>query len=343
MAFHIYRIVTVLCILQAAVAQFGLPIPPIISSNPLSLNPEASWGNFKETFEKVYNGVDEIARETIFKRNIEEILQNNLDYDRGLRTFRSEINKFADMALNEFTKLMNGFKVGLRKIVNGLLFRLPENAVVPDRVDWREKGAVTPVQDQGACGSCWAFAATGSLEGQYILKKKNSVSLSEQHLIDCPRHEDATGCKGGSMTAAYEHIKENGGIDNDARYPYKAKEGECLYERSEATCSDFVLIPEGDENALKQAVATIGPVSTAVDANHNSFRFYKEGIYDEPLCSQAVTHGVLIVGYGTENNKDYWIVKNSWGADWGENGYIRMSRNKNNQCGIASYASYPIV
>lgn len=148
------------------------------------------------------------------------------------------------------------------------------------------------------------------------------------------------------MDNAFKYIKANGGIDTEESYPYTARDGTCKYNPGNvgATVTGFTDIPEGDEEALKQAVATVGPISIAIDASHFSFQFYHTGVYNEPSCSSSqLDHGVLAVGYGTYQGKDYWLVKNSWGPGWGLKGYIRMTRNKQNQCGIASSASYPLV
>lgn len=150
------------------------------------------------------------------------------------------------------------------------------------------------------------------------------------------------------MDNAFTYIKAVGGLETEAAYPYTAEDGTCVFNKSEIVAGDtgFTdVTPHGEETALQQAVATVGPVSVAIDASHMSFQLYKGGIYDEPACSpQELDHGVLAVGYGTDaaTNTPFWLVKNSWGtASWGEQGYIRMIRNKNNQCGIASMASYP--
>ncbi|XP_069938015.1 cathepsin L-like peptidase, partial [Cherax quadricarinatus] len=188
---------------------------------------------------------------------------------------------------------------------------------------------------------------TGSLEGQHFRKTGQLVSLSEQNLIDCSAKYGNGGCDGGLMDYAFQYIKDNGGIDTEEAYPYTAKENKCCYNASESGAEDtgFVDISEGSEDALMKAVATVGPVSVAIDASRDSFQFYRHGVYDEADCSSTyLDHGVLVVGYGTtEDGTDYWLVKNSWGATWGDIGYLKMIRNHNNQCGIATAASYPLV
>ncbi|CAL1299000.1 unnamed protein product, partial [Larinioides sclopetarius] len=200
----------------------------------------------------------------------------------------------------------------------------------------------------GLCGSCWAFASTGSLEGQTKKKTGNLISLSEQNLVDCVSGEKFKneGCNGGDVNAAFEYVIKNGGIDTESSYPYTATNSTCRYNKKNigATCSGFKNVPDGDEDALKKAVATIGPISVIIDACHNTFINYRSGIFDEPKCRTDIpSHAVLVIGYGTEDGKDYWLVKNSWGESWGLSGYIKMARNKNNQCGIASRASFPLV
>ncbi|KFO81815.1 Cathepsin S, partial [Cuculus canorus] len=214
----------------------------------------------------------------------------------------------------------------------------------PDAVDWREKGCVTEVKNQGACGSCWAFSAVGALEAQMKLKTGNLVSLSAQNLVDCSTTQGNRGCSGGFMTKAFQYIIDNQGIDSEESYPYTGQDGVCQYQPSAraATCSLYVELPYGNEEIMKDVVGSTGPVSVAIDASLPSFFLYKSGVYDDPQCSQTVNHGVVVVGYGTLSNKDYWLVKNSWGVDFGEDGYILMARNSGNLCGIASYASYPI-
>lgn len=243
---------------------------------------------------------------------------------------------------------MTGFKQSKKLLSkgNGVTQILPANVVLPESVDWRTKGAVTEVKDQGHCGSCWAFSSTGALEGAHFRKTGKLVSLSEQNLVDCSKSFGNEGCNGGLMDLAFKYVKANGGIDTESSYPYHGTEEACHFSRKDigATDTGYVDVAKKSEEALKAAVATVGPVSVAIDAGQTSFQFYSHGIYDEDQCDQDnLDHGVLAVGYGSDDHGDYWIVKNSWSDKWGEQGYIRMSRNKNNQCGIATAASYPLV
>ncbi|XP_054719675.1 procathepsin L-like [Uloborus diversus] len=305
------------------------------------------WENFKRVFHKEYNGRDETARRMVWESHVAEVIKHNLEYDLGLHTYRKGINEYADLTHAEFVKAFNGYRSS-GKVLNrsNSTFIEPFNIDLPATVDWRKQGLVTGVKNQAQCGSCWAFSTTGSLEGQHKKATGNLVSLSEQNLVDCSGPEGNMGCEGGLMDQAFAYIKQNGGIDTEQSYPYTAEDGTCHYKASSrgAGVTGYVDIPSGDEAALQKAVATVGPISVAIDASQESFQLYQGGIYNEPQCSsQFLDHGVLAVGYGTENGVDYWLVKNSWGTTWGNQGYIQMSRNKNNQCGIATQASYPLV
>lgn len=260
------------------------------------------------------------------------------------------MNSFGDMENEEYRRLISqgclgSFNTSAPRSGSAFLL-LPQAADLPTAVDWRDKGYVTDVKDQKECGSCWAFSTTGSLEGQNFRKTGKLVSLSEQQLVDCSGDFGNMGCGGGLMDSAFQYIKANGGIDTEDSYPYEAEDGKCRYNPATvgAKCSGYVDIKQGDEDALQEAVATIGPVSVAIDAAHESFQFYESGVYNEPECSSSeLDHGVLAVGYGTEDGHDYWLVKNSWGLQWGDRGFIKMTRNKHNQCGIATASSYPLV
>lgn len=224
------------------------------------------------------------------------------------------------------------------------------STILPKYVDWRKKGAVTKVKRQGECGSCWTFATTGALEGQIFRKTGHLVSLSEQNLLDCvyPNLDNEEKCGGGSRYKAFEYIKKNG-IDTERSYPYREHGGSCKFNKmnSVTTVKAHRDIPEGDELRLQQAIASIGPIAVAVDASDESFQHYSSGIYYERNCrtkSHDLTHDMLAVGFGTDKRgKEYYIVKNSYGKEWGENGYMKMARNRKNNCGIATVATYPVI
>ncbi|KAK9297525.1 hypothetical protein QLX08_008766 [Tetragonisca angustula] len=311
------------------------------------------WTTFKMEHNKIYkNDIEERFRMKIFMDNKHKIAKHNGNYEMKSVPYKLKMNKYGDLLHHEFVNILNGFNKSINtqlrseRPLSSAAFIEPANVVLPKSIDWRELGAVTPVKDQGHCGSCWSFSATGALEGQHFRRTGVLVSLSEQNLIDCSGKYGNNGCNGGLMDQAFQYIKDNGGLDTEVSYPYEAENDNCRYSPINNGASDigFVDIPEGNEHKLKAAVATMGPVSVAIDASHQSFQFYSEGIYYEPKCSsQKLDHEVLAVGYGTENGQDYWLVKNSWSETWGIKGYIKIARNKQNHCGIATDASYPLL
>jgi len=305
------------------------------------------WDDFKKTHDKSYETVEEeSARFYIYIDNLRQIEEHNKEYQAGRQSFELAMNQFGDMTNDEFRARFNGFKRPSTSAAQGPLHQ-SVHADLPDAVDWRDKGYVTPVKDQKQCGSCWSFSATGSLEGQHFKKTGKLVSLSEQNLVDCSQAEGNEGCNGGWMDSAFKYITVNNGIDTEASYPYEAVDRPCRFNKTNvgATDASFVDIKTGDESDLENAIATVGPISVAIDASKMSFQFYKQGVYYEKRCSpKNLDHGVLAVGYGvTDKGVKYYIVKNSWGASWGNKGYLWMSRERNNNCGIATTASYPVV
>jgi cathepsin L len=308
------------------------------------------WEVYKTLHSKRFESDDlETERMLAFLSAQQTVRRHNDAYERGDASFKLAVNPIADLPFSEYRKL-NGYRriYGDSLTKNSSRFLPPMNVQVPDEIDWRDHGYVTGVKNQGMCGSCWAFSTTGSLEGQHKRATGQLVSLSEQNLVDCSEKFGNHGCNGGLMDFAFQYIKENHGIDTEDSYPYLGKQQrKCKFSRAKVGADDtgFVDLPEGDEEQLKTAVATQGPISVAIDAGHRSFQLYKEGVYYEKECSsEMLDHGVLVVGYGTDPvHGDYWIVKNSWGETWGENGYIRIARNRQNHCGIASKASYPLV
>ncbi|XP_013418301.1 cathepsin L1 [Lingula anatina] len=299
------------------------------------------WEVYKKFHNKVYDTRDEDCyRRNIWEDSVKWVAKHNREYDMGVHTYWVGINQFSDMTQQERVSKMNGAVMPENVTYDGIeWFQEPLNVQLPSTVDWRQKGAVTPVKNQRACGSCWAFSATGTMEGQSVLRKHKKVSLSEQQLVDCDKHDG--GCNGGNPDSAIKYVAQNGGIDTESAYSYTAKNGHCHFSKSGVgyTTSGVVHVP-ASESSLQSAVATVGPISVCIDASHRSFGAYKGGVYNEPACSHHTDHCVLAVGYGTMSGKAYWLVKNSWGTNWGVKGYIYMSRNKGNQCAIASYGTY---
>jgi len=290
---------------------------------------------------KKYNHENFFYRYTVFKRNMDHIVSHN---KKGV-SYTMAMNAFGDMTPEEFKATMTGY--------NRVIDTVHRNANKPhaqpirkmaSSMDWRAKGAVTPVKNQQQCGSCWAFSATGSMEGAWQIKSTHLVSVSEQQLVDCSGAYGNQGCNGGLMDNAFNFVVANGGICTESSYPYKAVDGTCQTTcKNAVTISSFKDVTSGDEDALMKA-ATLGPVSIAIEADQQVFQFYSGGVLADPACGTQLDHGVLVVGWGTDTDAglDYWIVKNSWGAGWGEQGYIRMVRNKN-ECGLATEPSYPVV
>jgi len=307
------------------------------------------WETFKKHHGKSFiDESEENERMLAYLGAQQKIQEHNKDFEQGKTSFKLGETSIADLPWEDYSKL-NGYRriYGDPMKKNSSRFLAPMNVEVPDSVDWRDQGYVTEVKNQGMCGSCWAFSATGSLEGQHKRASGTLNSLSEQNLVDCSKAYGNNGCSGGMMDFAYQYVKDNKGIDTEQSYPYKGRDKKCTFKRQDVGAEDtgYVDLPQGDEEALKTAVATQGPISVAIDAGHKSFQLYRGGVYFEKECStEQLDHGVLVVGYGTDGKAgDYWIVKNSWGPKWGEEGYIRMARNKNNHCGIATSASYPLV
>jgi len=306
-------------------------------------NKFTSW---MQKHSKSYASHEFQSRYAIFKDNVDFVEQWNAD---KTHSHKVEANIFADLTNAEYQRIYLGTHIDaterLAKAATASVFGNQPSVSLPASVDWRQAGAVTPIKNQGQCGSCWSFSTTGSTEGIHKLSTGNLVSLSEQNLMDCSTSEGNNGCNGGLMDNAFKYIISNGGIDTEASYPYQGAQGSCQYNaaNSGATIDSYQDVSSGDESALQTAAAQ-QPVSVAIDASHTSFQLYSSGVYYEAQCSSSqLDHGVLVIGYGTDSGSDFWLVKNSWGTTWGLSGYIEMSRNRNNNCGIATTASYPTI
>lgn len=319
----------------------------------------ASAGTLHQEFQKwkmtnlknYSSEAEDTARFQVWRDNFEFVKEHNLRYLSGEESYTVEMNKFADMTEQEFANKMNMATINEYAPPASVCTPAPamDNQANPASVDWRTKGYVTPIKNQEHCGSCWAFSTVGSLEGAHFKKTGKLVSLSEQNLVDCSKAEGNMGCHGGTMDKGFTYIKKNGGIDTEASYPYKGVDGTCAFNKDNigATIDSCFDVKHQDEAALESAVATIGPVSIAIDAHLKSFQLYKEGVYHDRMCSSVrLDHGVLAVGYmnaTTKNGKNYWIVKNSWGEEWGDKGYIHMAKDHKNACGVATMATYPVA
>ncbi|KAM7542767.1 hypothetical protein Aperf_G00000013457 [Anoplocephala perfoliata] len=321
--------------------------PPHDVSRDDAFNLKTLWQRFLDEFKHVPS----VFSYRNFQSNVKRI-QKHLSEPSS---FSMGINKFAAMSPDEYQKQL-GYRHELKQsnltIPRHSYLRLARYAPLPDFVDWRLQGRVTPVKNQGVCGSCWAFSAAGAVEGQYQRASGYLQNLSAQQLVDCSLNFGNKGCHGGLMDNAFEYIKVAGGMNTEDVYPYISgstgeANGQCSFNPTEAIAkvTGLVDIPSKSEEDLMEALAYNGPISVAINAGLQSFMMYHEGIYDDPAClgdMDTLNHGVLLVGYGEQNSIPYWLIKNSWGPNWGENGYVRIKRGSN-LCGVATLASYPLL
>ncbi|CAL1545609.1 unnamed protein product [Lymnaea stagnalis] len=308
----------------------------------------ATFNEFRKVFGKTYQTHSQFNESyNTFIENIKKIEEHNLKFHNGQVSYFLGVNQFTDLTLDEYHRLnhLGKYSTVKSRAVTKCFIYEPKNSA-PDAIDWRTRGAVTAVKNQGHCGSCWAFSVTGTIEGQNFRNTGKLLSFSEQQILDCCHDDGCGGCNGGYMDYVYRYINKTGGLELESEYPYRAEEDTCHFDRSSVrvkvtNCLD---IKTGNEYHLKDALGNVGPVSVAIDASHPSFKSYAGGIYDEKDCSSSeLDHGVLAVGYGAQNKADYWIIKNSWGSTWGMEGYILMLRNAKNQCGTATLASFPVT
>jgi C1A family cysteine protease len=338
-----------------------------------------SFKSFVKTHKKKYNTrYEAIRRATIFHKNEDLIAAHN---ERKDSSYKLSMNHLGDMTVDEVKDGRNGFGFkfgsndkggskgkGIKKQVRKFGFgralspcdTMPSVTTrvikdLPFSVDWRTKGAVSEVKNQQQCGSCWSYSTTGAIEGAHKVYQGTLVSLSEQQFVDCSTTLN-NGCNGGEMDFAFGYAMEHG-ICTEASYPYVAHQHKQCYTKKMCgglphvkvkQCFD---VPANNERMLQYAV-TQQPIAVAIEADKPGFQFYSSGIYDDTTCGTSLDHGVLAVGYGRErvgdDVKEYWIVKNSWGATWGDGGFIKIARDSSNvggpgRCGIAMQPSYPVV
>lgn len=332
-----------------------------------NVTPE-DFDQWKATHSKTYEGGEHSARLGIFQENAKIVEQHNA----GNHTWTMALNEYADLSTEEFNSFYLGFnpssKLGSTDKVS---LHTPSTNSLPATVDWRTDAGgkmVGPVKNQGSCGSCWAFSTIASVEGQVANATGSYVSLSEQSLVDCVKNEPTSydptvccsGCKGGLMDNAFSYVveKQSGGVDTEASYKYKGHNGKCSFDKSNVggTITGYKDVRKpsttaataADEANVKNAVATVGPLSIAVDAS-KGWQMYSHGVFSGHgllgSCKSdpaKADHGVAVVGYGSDGGKAYWVVRNSWGAGWGEKGYMKLPYG-GNTCGIANFATYPTV
>lgn len=328
----------------------------------------ARFDKWVETFS--FRFIDETHYAEVFRKwrsndeFITEVNGKNLSYTLGH-------NQFSGMDIIDFSAYINRFNTNDKYINNDMYVNYYDKmdgetlkyntnsylrTALPSSVDWVEQGAVTGVKDQGQCGSCWSFSTTGALEGAYYIKNGVLKSFSEQQLVDCDNYANGGrdhGCNGGLMDNAFTWISKNGGLCLESSYPYVSgatkTSGTC-----QKTCSlvagskvaKYVDVTPNSDSAMMTALS-MQPVSIAIEADQQTFQLYKSGVFTG-TCGTNLDHGVLAVGYGSENGDDYYLVKNSWGTSWGQNGYIKLGRgsqyNKGSgQCGILMEGSYPLL
>ncbi|XP_034942712.1 digestive cysteine proteinase 1 [Chelonus insularis] len=332
----------------------GPGIKHLITFNPMrefinndDRHVEVEFDHFKKNHNVKYPvGKEEHARKEIFRQNLRYIHSTN----RANRGYTLAVNHLADRK-DEELQYLRGKKYSHVSYNGGDAFPYDsdeEVKKVPDSMDWRLFGAVTPVKDQSVCGSCWSFGTTGAVEGAYFMKYHTLVRLSQQALIDCSWGYGNNGCDGGEDFRSYQWIMKHGGLPTEEDYGgYLGQDGYCHADNVTLTAkmSGFVNVTSNDPNALKVAIAKHGPVSVAIDASHKTFSFYANGVYYDSSCGNRIDqldHAVLAVGYGKLNGQDYWLVKNSWSNYWGNDGYILMAQ-KNNNCGVMTTPTYVIA
>lgn len=300
---------------------------------------DTQWLDFIITYNKSYSGEAEMLwRRHVWEENVDTIRKHNEEAVFGAHTYTMGINQFTDMTFSEFSDIYLS-SLDNPDSSSEMAQEFDQNMEAPSSVDWRTKNVVTPVKNQGQCGSCWAFSATGAIEGQWALNKGRLVSLSEKNLMDCSSRYGNDGCQGGLPTNAFQYVIRNG-IDTESCYPYIPREGICRFRQSciGATLRDFRRVPPGEGN-LRQAVANVGPISVGIFVTP-SFQHYDGGIFSDPRCNQGrINHAVLVVGYAP----GYWIIKNSWGTAWGLGGYVHLAMGRDDMCHVSQMASFPMV
>jgi C1A family cysteine protease len=302
---------------------------------------ESLWGSWKDQHQKAYSENEERIRFAVFSHNYKKIIKFNEENESP----KLALNKFADLTANEFksTHASCAFYQDDEEFVRQRTQEFSIEAPLPASVDWRNKGAVTPVKNQGQCGSCWTFSTTGVLEGFNFINSGKLISFSEQQIVDCDTGTDQ-GCDGGWPYLAVQYAAKNG-LETEAEYPYTAQDGTCRYKASEATKvnSNYSFVTPKSTDQLKSAIVSM-PVSVLIEADQDVFQFYSSGVI-KTGCGASLDHAVLAVGYHKVGPIEAFIVKNSWGTDWGESGYVQIWSNQaiNGGAGVCGILSQPMI
>ncbi|KYM82062.1 Cathepsin K [Atta colombica] len=314
----------------------GDTLPPKISEKL-----DDYWKAYKTQFNKIYAKNLESARRMAWEQNLVEIYKHNLLAAAGHHSYTLRDNHIADLSTRQYIREMV-------KLIPSRRRRLPTEPIVsgaqrdsrniPTSLDWRKYGFITSPVNQRSCGSCYAYSIAESIEGQIFKQTGMLLPVSAQQLVDCSTITGNLGCTGGSLRNTLKYLEKSKGLMARSTYPYDAEQGECRFEKDQSVVNitSWAILPARDEKALEIAVATIGPVAASINASPKTFQLYHKGVYDDHRCSSdMVNHAMLIIGYTPTE----WILKNWWGDSWGENGYMRLARNKN-RCGVANYAAY---
>ncbi|XP_056646141.1 procathepsin L [Diorhabda sublineata] len=304
---------------------------------------DKEWELFKDKFNKSYSKFNDYTRRKAWEENLEKIRKHNEEAARGLHSFTIKENHLTDMSNYQYlTHMIKLTKSRHRKVDPEEVGDIYGSVLdIPSEINWVEKGFLTPVYNQRDCGSCYAFSIASAIQAQIFKETGKLIPLSEQQIVDCSSSFGNYGCAGGSLRNTLRYIEKAGGLMAYTDYPYVSKKQKCKYKNhlTLVNITSWSVLPARDERALEVALAKIGPVAASINASPHTFQLYHKGIYDDTSCSSNhVNHAMLVVGY----TKNFWILKNWWGKHWGENGYMRLRRNKN-RCGIANYAAYALV
>jgi len=299
------------------------------------------FSSFRDSFEKNYKSSNEHEkRKDIFRHNMRFINSHN----RKHLGYNLKLNKFADMTEKEVGQYKGLLDEPEGTYNGGKKFKIPHidfaNTPMPKSLDWREYGAVSKIRSQGICGSCYAYAVTSAMESAYYLKTGTQIELSQQQIVDCTWGYGNRGCKGGYPYRALQWIMKHGGLATDDSYGrYLAQEGYCHFKNVSigAGVESYMNITSGNKTELKLALAMYGPVTILINTRPKTFKFYSSGVYFDGSCDDKVDHAAVAVGYGEDNGKEYWLIKNSWSTSWGRDGFMKIW-TKNDNCGVTKKA-----